>query len=77
MHLRTKQKIIVKQQNIASVPMRTPPIPLIHPRGFNELRPSATPSSVSVPGNSLREACYMPVIFACSFLISRVRLLAI
>ena len=67
-HLRTEQ-IIVKQQNIASVLMRTPPIPLIHSRGFNELRPSALPWSISVPGNSLREACCMPIILACSFLI--------
>ena len=40
MHLRTKKKIIVKQQNIASVPMRPHPIPLIHSSGLSELRPS-------------------------------------
>ena len=40
MHLRTKEKIIEKPQNIASVPMRPPPIPLIHSRGLSELRPS-------------------------------------
>ena len=76
-HLRTKQKIIVKQLNTASVPMRPPPTPLIHSRGFNELRPSAIPWSVSVSGNRLREACFMSVFLACSFLISRVRLSAI
>ena len=77
MHLRTKQKIIVKQQNIASVPARPPPIPLMHSTGLSELRPSAVPGSVSVPGNSLREAGCTPVIFACSFLISRASFLAI
>ena len=76
MHLRTKQKIIVKQQNIASVPMRPPLMPLIHLRGF-KLRPSAFPWSVPVPGNSLREACCMPITFTFSFLISRVRLSAV
>ena len=35
MHLRTKDKIIVKEQNIASVPMKPPLIPLIHLRGCN------------------------------------------
>ena len=76
-HLRTKQKIIVKQQNIASVLMRSPPTPLIHSRGFNKLRLSAIPWIVSVPGNSLREACYLSMILVCSFSTSRVRLSAI
>ena len=57
--------------------MRPPPTPLIHSRGFNELRPSAIPWSVSVSGNSLREAYYLPMILVCSFLIARVRLSAI
>ena len=35
MHLRTEEKIIVKQQNTASVPVRPPLIPLIHSRGLN------------------------------------------
>ena len=68
------KKIIVKQQNIASVPVKPPLMLLIHLRGLNELRPSDSPWSVSVPGNSLREACCMPMTFACSFLIFRVRL---
>ena len=76
-HLRTKQKIIVKQQNIASVLVRSSPMSLIHSRGLNELRPSAIPWSLSVPGNGLRETCCMPMVFACSFLISRVRLSAV
>ena len=67
-------KITVKQQNIASVPMRPPLMLLIHLRGLNELRPSASPWSVSVPDNRLREACCMPMTFACTFLIFRVRL---
>ena len=71
-----KQKIIVKQQNIANVPMRPPLMPLIHLRGF-KLRPSAFPWSVPVPGNSLSEACCMPMTFTCSLLISRVKLSAV
>ena len=76
-HLRTKQKIIVKQQNIASVLVRSSPMSLIHSRGLNELRPSAIPWSVSVSGHSLREAYYLLMILVCSFLISRARLSAI
>ena len=76
-HLRTKQNIIVKQQNIASVPMRPPQMPLVHSGRLNELRASAIPWSLSVPDNSLREASCMPMIFTFSFLISRVRLLAV
>ena len=71
------KKITVKQQNIASVPMRPPLMLLIHLRGLNELRPSASPWSVSVPDNRLREACCMPMTFACTFLIFRVRLSAV
>ena len=76
-HLRTEEKVIVKQQSIASVSMRPPLISWIHWRGLNELRPSAIPWSLSVPGNGLRETCCMPMVFACSFLISRVRLSAV
>ena len=52
-------------------------MPLIHSRGLNELRLSAIPWSLSIPVNSLREPCCMPMIFACSFLISRGRLSAV
>ena len=77
MHLRTKPKILVKQQNIASVLVRSPPMSLIHSRGVNELRPSAIPWSLSVRGNGLRGACCMPAILACSFWVSRVRMSAL
>ena len=76
-HLRTEEKVIVKQQSIASVSMRPPLISWIHWRGLNELRPSAIPWSVSVSGHSLREAYYLLMILVCSFLISRARLSAI
>ena len=75
-HLRTKEKTIVKQQNMVSILMRPPPIPLIHSIGLSELRPSVIPWSVSVSGNSLREACYFSMILVCSLLTSRVRLSA-
>ena len=57
--------------------MRPPLIPLIHLRGLNELRPPVIPWSVSVSGNSLREACHLSMVLVCSFLTSRVRSSAI